>query len=144
MGLQFLIVYSPGSTQKNKKKPKMKTAIAILFVAGLAMASAAAPSKSMPLSYKQTMRVKSIQCDVCKMIVTELDNIILSATTTEELIELVEKLCGSLDSIFPGFGATCDNFVETYLPQIIEGIVNNQLSPASVCQALTLCSARRF
>merc|ERR1711974_100872 len=141
---QFLIVHSPGSTQKNRKNLKMKTSFAVLFIAGLAMASAAAPSKSMPLSYKQTMRAKSIQCDICKMLVTELDNIIISATTSDELIQMVEKLCGSLDSIFPGFGATCDSFVETYLPQIIEGIVNNQLSPASVCQALTLCSARRF
>merc|ERR1739848_314489 len=137
----------PVSRFNQKKTIKMKTAI-ILFVTGLAMASAtssakvAALKKSLPaMSYKQTMKAKSIQCDICKLMVTEIDNIIISATTNEEAIQWIQNLCGSLDGVFPGFGATCNNFVETYLPQIIEGIVNNQLSPSSVCQTLQMCSA---
>ena len=59
--------------------------------------------------------------------------------TLDQLIELIEELRSGIDELFPGAGATCNALVETYLPQIIEGLVNNQLSPASVCATLTLC-----
>merc|ERR1712129_650549 len=116
----------------SKKTKKMK-AIAVLLLAGLALASASAlpkSAKTSPLSsYRQTMKAKGIGCDICTLVVTEID----------KLIELVEELCSGIDGLFPGAGATCNALVETYLPQIIEGLVNNQLSPASVCATLTLC-----
>merc|ERR1712020_609011 len=127
----------------NLKKIKMK-AVLLFVIAGLAMASAMPKTTSLKMTYQQTMKAKSIQCDMCKLLVTQLEDLIFNAQTTDELVQMVEQLCSQLDGVFPGFGATCNSFVETYLPQIIEGIVNNQLSPAAVCQALTLCSARRF
>ena len=63
----------------------------------------------------------------------------MAEQTLDQLIELVEELCFGIDGLFPGAGATCNTLVETYLPQIVEGLVNNQLSPASVCATLTLC-----
>ena len=59
--------------------------------------------------------------------------------TLDQHIELVEGLCPGIDGLFPGAGATCNALVETYLPKIIEGLVNNQLSPVSACATLTLC-----
>ena len=82
---------------------------------------------------------KSIGCDVCTFVVTEIDKLITDDQTEADLIAAVEQLCGGLDAIFPGLGAQCDNLVETYLPQILEGLVQNQLSPSSVCGSLTLC-----
>lgn len=114
-------------------------AVAVLLLVGIAMASAA--SVTPKLTYKQALKAKSIQCDICTFIVTEIDNLLLSGATIDAIIEQVEKLCGSLDGIFPGAGASCNAIVETYLPQIIQGLVENQLSPASVCGALTLCPA---
>ena len=70
---------------------------------------------------------------------TKIDKLIVADQTLDQLIELVEELCSGIDGLFPGAGATCNALVETYLPQIIEGLVNNQLSPASVCATLTLC-----
>merc|ERR1712179_380157 len=67
------------------------------------------------------------------MVVTEIDKLIVAEDTLDSVIELVEELCSSIDGLFPGAGATCDSLVESYLPQIIEGLINNQLSPASVC-----------
>merc|ERR1712018_95571 len=121
---------------------KMKAIIAI-FLCGLAMASALPASKqrSIPMTYRQALKAKTIQCDICTFIVTEIDHILVTDEVTDALIQQVEALCASLDNVFPGAGASCNAIVETYLPQIIEGLVNNQLSPAAVCQALTLCSA---
>merc|ERR1712039_1004112 len=91
------------------------------------------------LSYEQVMKAKGIGCDICTLVVTEIDKLIVADQTLDELIVLVEGLCSAIDGLFPGAGATCNALVESYLPQIVEGLVNNQLSPASVCGLLTLC-----
>merc|ERR1711890_196186 len=125
----------------NLKKIKMKAAL-LIVIAGLAMASALPkPSSqiSLQMTYQQTMKAKSIQCDMCKLLVTQLEDLIFNAQTTDELVQMVEQLCSQLDGVFPGFGATCNSFVETYMPAVIEQI-ENELAPTKVCQALTLCS----
>merc|ERR1711884_163020 len=127
--------------QKNILKMK---AVAVLLLAGLALASASALPKSAKtsparLSYRQAMKAKGIGCDICTLVVTEIDKLIVADQTMDELVVLVEGLCSAIDGLFPGAGATCNALVETYLPQIVEGLVNNQLSPASVCGLLTLC-----
>ena len=117
----------------------MKTTL-IVLLAGLCMASAIPAKKVSPvMTYKQAMRAKSIGCDICTFVVTEIDKILVAAETEQAAIDAIEQLCAQLDSIFPGATASCNALVETYLPQIIEGLVNNQLSPASVCGTLTLC-----
>merc|ERR1711981_654332 len=121
---------------------KMKTIAILLFATcGLTLASALPAKHSLPMTYQQALKAKSIQCDICTFIVTEIDKILVDDQVTDAFIQEVEKLCTSLGSVFPGAVEGCNAIVETYLPQIIEGLVNNQLSPASVCQALTLCSA---
>merc|ERR1712241_1514981 len=120
-------------TKKNILKMK---AVAILLLAGLALASASALPKSAKtsparLSYRQVMKAKGIGCDICTLVVTEIDKLIVADQTMDELVVLVEGLCSAIDGLFPGAGATCNALVETYLPQIVEGLVNNQLSPAS-------------
>ena len=116
---------------------KMK-AVAVLLLASLAMASASAlPKTSHKLSYRQAMKAKGIGCDICTLVVTEIDKLLVEGT--DSVVDLVEELCSGIDGLFPGAGATCNALVESYLPQIIEGLVNNQLSPESVCTLLTLC-----
>ena len=116
---------------------KMK-AVAVLLLASLALASASAlPKTSHKLSYRQAMKAKGIGCDICTLVVTEIDKLLVEGT--DSVVDLVEELCSGIDGLFPGAGATCNALVESYLPQIIEGLVNNQLSPESVCTLLTLC-----
>ena len=114
-------------------------AVAILLLAGLAMTSASALPKAAKtqMTYEQVMKAKGVGCDICTLVVTEIDKLL--AADENSVIEFVEQLCSAIDGLFPGSGATCNALVETYLPQIIEGLVNNQLSPASVCGLLTLC-----
>merc|ERR1712110_1239740 len=119
MGTLSAITSSCGFT-KNSKNLKMK-AVAILLLAGLAMASAMPKAaKTAPvhkLSYEQVMKAKSVGCDICTLVVTEIDKLLAA---DETLDSFVEQLCGAIDGLFPGAGATCNALVETYLPQIIE------------------------
>merc|ERR1711953_443623 len=139
MGVTLSAFSSSGDFTKTKKY-KMK-AVAILLLAGLAMTSASALPKAAKtqLSYEQVMKAKGVGCDICTLVVTEIDKLLAADETLDSVVEFVEQLCSAIDGLFPGSGATCNALVETYLPQIIEGLVNNQLSPASVCGLLTLC-----
>ena len=116
-------------------------AVAVLLLAGLALASASALPKtaktSHTLSYKQAMKAKGIGCDICTLVVTEIDKLLVAGE--DSIIDAAEGICEAVDGLFPGAGATCNALIESYLPQIIEGLVDNQLSPASVCGLLTLC-----
>ena len=120
----------------------MKTTL-IVLIAGLCMASAIPPTKvktnNALRAYQQAMKAKSVGCDICTFIVTEVDNVLIQAETEQAAIDLIEQICAQLDAAFPGATAACNSLVETYLPQIIEGLVNNQLSPASVCGGIGLC-----
>ena len=115
----------------------------IVLLAGLYMASAI-PSYKIKTNairdYEQVVKAKSIRCSICTLVVTEVDNILVQAETEQQAIDLIKHLCATLnDAAIPGIIRTCNNFVETNLPLIIEGLVNNQLSPASVCGGLGLC-----
>merc|ERR1712045_153527 len=137
-----LVPSPPLVTSPTLKNLKMK-AVAVLLLAGLAMASAMPKAaKTAPvhkLSYEQVMKAKSVGCDICTLVVTEIDKLLAADETMDSVVEFVEQLCGAIDGLIPGAGATCNALVESYLPQIIEGLINNQLSPASVCGLLTLC-----
>merc|ERR1711884_117434 len=137
-------IFPSSKFNKNLNNLKMK-AVAVLLLAGLAMTSASALPKTAKsaaphkMSYEAIMKAKGVGCDICTLVVTEIDKLIAADETLDTVVEFVEQACSAIDGLFPGAGATCNALIETYLPQIIEGLVNNQLSPASVCGLLTLC-----
>ena len=79
---------------------------------------------------------RGLGCDLCVVVVGEIDKIIASSETIEGAIEAVGGICDLLgDLIAP----TCHTFIENYLPQIIIYLVEHQLAPRAVCESLTLC-----
>merc|ERR550525_1308355 len=51
----------------------------------------------------------------------------------DEIIQFVENLC-SLLSFDPFLEQICDSIIENNLPEIINGLVNDNLNPSEVCQ----------
>merc|ERR1712083_1253938 len=103
--------------------------IQILLVAALATIAIAEPApKPMP---------KGVARDICKYIVGEIDKQLMDGATLDQIIQALEQICGPLDSIIPGATAACETLIETQLPQIIDQLVHNQLSPDAVCVFLT-------
>ena len=81
---------------------------------------------------------KGLGCDLCVMVVNEIDQLIASSETVDAAIEAVGGICDLLgDLVAP----TCHTFIENYLPQIIIYLVEHQLAPKAVCESLTLCEA---
>merc|ERR1712189_3413 len=80
-----------------------------------------------------------LTCSICVDIVTDLDNFITSDTTEQEIVHFVEQICEALGAILPDLVATCNALVESQLPAIIEGLVNDNLNPREVCNAIAAC-----
>jgi hypothetical protein len=79
---------------------------------------------------------KTWTCDLCVLIVGEIDKIIASAESVDAAIEAIGGLCDALGDLL---APTCHNFIETYLPQIISYLVDHQLAPQAVCESLLFC-----
>merc|ERR1711915_998037 len=65
-----------------------------------------------------------------------IDEFLTSETTENEIVAFVEQLCSALGQIIDGFEATCKFLVESQLPAIIEGLVNDNLKPDQICTDL--------
>ncbi|XP_061195678.1 uncharacterized protein LOC133203893 [Saccostrea echinata] len=77
-------------------------------------------------------QANQIECEICKLLVTEFDNLLQGNKSQEIVIKTVHNLCNALPDAFKKF---CD----AYAPQIIELIVSG-VDPKKVCDDIKLCS----
>lgn len=84
-----------------------------------------------------------------------LDNWITSDKTEQEIIDFFNQICEVLystvrdfscqvfiefaDTLIPGLGPTCTDFLNNNMHGIIESIVHEDLDPEEVCTNLGLC-----
>merc|ERR1712012_803992 len=88
------------------------------------------------------VQTKSLLCDVCVDVVTDVDQWITSDHTIDEIVHVVEGLCDALGMIDASLKDLCISLIESNLPDIINGLVNDNLNPTQVCQSIGACSAR--
>merc|ERR1712179_616151 len=81
----------------------------------------------------------SLTCAICIDLVTDIDEFLTSDTTEQQIVEFVEQLCKALGAILPDFEATCNALVESQLPAIIDGLVNDNLNPQEICTQIAAC-----
>merc|ERR1712136_631372 len=89
---------------------------------------------------KQVEVSSDVSCDVCTFFATELDKLVTTNSTKEEIKDALEKACNILPS--KSFVVECNALVDTYIDQIIEEIESG-LSPKNICGAsgLGLCTS---
>merc|ERR1711878_194671 len=104
----------------------MKPLVVLLFLAG------ASQSRG---------QEKSLLCDVCVDVVTDIDEFLTSDTTIDEILKFVEGICHALGAIDPTLEALCVSLVEAQLPEIITGLVEDNLNPSEVCSSIGACPA---
>jgi len=79
-------------------------------------------------------------CTVCIDIVTDIDSWLTSDTTEDQIVEWMFGLCEKLgDILSPDLVQVCEVVLGAELPNIIDNIVNNNLNPREVCQAIGSC-----
>merc|ERR1712080_748776 len=78
-------------------------------------------------------------CDICIQAVTAFDEWLTEDSTEAEIVHQVEQICAAISSIVPE--AMCKSMIESQLPSIIDGLVNDYLKPKDICVAITACSS---
>nr|CAB3260858.1 uncharacterized protein LOC100176110 [Phallusia mammillata] len=75
-------------------------------------------------------------CELCNVIAQELEHLLESTSTEEEIISVVEKVCTIIPSQYE---SECDSLIEQYGSTIIELLVNLE-PPEKLCALLGLCT----
>merc|ERR1712165_250203 len=91
------------------------------------------------LSQAANKQPKDLLCDVCIDVVTDIDEWLTSDQTMEDIIHFVEGLCSALGAIDPTLETLCKSLIEAQLPDIISGLVDDNLNPAEVCASIGMC-----
>ena len=98
-------------------------------------------------------------CTVCIDIVTDIDSWLTSDTTEDQIVEWMFGFCEVTSHLFeeqcynddisppqklgdilsPDLVQVCEVVLGAELPNIIDNIVNNNLNPREVCQAIGSC-----
>lgn len=82
---------------------------------------------------------KSLPCDICKMVVTEVGNLLKKNDTQEEILHYLEKTCEWIHE--SSLSASCKEVVDSYLPVILDMIKGEMSDPGEVCSSLNLCQS---
>merc|ERR1712203_1195185 len=106
-----------------KRTNKMKAALFLL-------SALVASSQAVPKSRNE------LTCSICIDIITDLDNFITSDTTEDQIVQFFNELCHTLGSLLgASIEQQCNALMESQLPAIIDGLVNDNLNPQQVCNS---------
>jgi len=75
-------------------------------------------------------------CAICEFALTQIDNMLGTNATEEEIIQTVEGICKRLPGTLKD---QCDSFIDAYGDMIVQYLVQ-QLDPRQVCSELELCA----
>merc|ERR1719510_865673 len=81
----------------------------------------------------------ALTCTLCKSFITQVENAVTDPTNEANVANELKKVC---EVIFPNNmdnQNNCKNTIDTYLPQIIDSLINNYGNPEAVCTSLSAC-----
>ncbi|CAB4063052.1 PSAP [Lepeophtheirus salmonis] len=104
----------------------------LVLLALVAVASAATVSKDQLIE-------KSIKCDLCKYLITKVNESVLTQDNADQVIEKVEEICAQAQEVSSFLGETCTSFVNDVLKPKIEDLLAGKQEPEKVCKELEMC-----
>jgi len=86
-------------------------------------------------------QMKSVPCELCKEVLTVVEQLLKDNATESELLGYLEKACQLIPD--EGLTAECKEMVDSYYPILI-GIITGELDdPTVVCSAMGLCRSQQ-
>ncbi|XP_056386684.1 prosaposin [Hyla sarda] len=83
--------------------------------------------------------VKSVPCDLCKEVMTIVENFLKDNTTQSEILAYLDKACELIPD--PSLSSQCKELVGEYYPIVLNIIEEELGNPSVVCSALHLCTS---
>merc|ERR1711973_135577 len=115
----------------NRSKMLSSLIISLLISSSLAMVQPRDLLKKGP-------EPKDLLCDICIDVITDLDQWLTSDTTEDQIVEWIEQVCDLLSALVPE--AICKSLIESQIPAIIDGLVNDNLNPQELCGSIGACT----
>merc|ERR1712112_141191 len=107
-----------------------------LFFSSLLISSSLALVQPLPREFQP--ETKDLLCDICIDVITDLDQWLTSDTTEDQIVEWIEQVCDLLSAFVPE--AICKSLIESQIPAIIDGLVNDNLNPQELCSSIGACT----
>merc|ERR1712018_939065 len=107
-----------------------------LFFSSLLISSSLALVQPLPRELQP--EPKDLLCDICIDVITDLDQWLTSDTTEDQIVEWIEQVCDLLSALVPE--AICKSLIESQIPAIIDGLVNDNLNPQELCGSIGACT----
>jgi len=82
---------------------------------------------------------QSTGCSLCQLIMQYVETYVSQNQTEQEIIQKLEAFCANI----PLFGPECDSIVSSYLPSMIQWIINKEPPPV-FCATVRVCGAPRL
>ncbi|KAJ8248200.1 hypothetical protein GJAV_G00239440 [Gymnothorax javanicus] len=86
-------------------------------------------------------QVKSVPCDLCKEVITVVDQLLKENDTQSEVLGYLEKACELIPD--QGISSECKDMVDSYYPILMDIITGELDDPAAVCGALGVCQSQQ-
>ncbi|KAJ8359841.1 hypothetical protein SKAU_G00163660 [Synaphobranchus kaupii] len=86
-------------------------------------------------------QVKSVPCDLCKEVLTVVDQLLKDNATEGEILGYLEKVCQLIPD--EGLASECKEMVDSYYPVLISIITGALDDPGVACGAIGLCSTQQ-
>jgi len=98
------------------------------------------PAKQQTTPLKTTTPVKeSPVCEVCELMVAQLDSALSDKSTQNEIEFALKQVCNYLPA---SYQTECESMVQEYTPMMIEYLIK-EASPKQLCEMLKLCPAKQ-
>ncbi|KAN0009644.1 hypothetical protein ACTFIU_006941 [Dictyostelium citrinum] len=75
-----------------------------------------------------------IECTICDFALKEVEGYLQNSETETEILNEVDKAC----DLFGGLKSTCVSLANSYIPQLISALENNQ-NPDTICAEIKAC-----
>jgi len=129
----FVATYAPQIITWLENKEPPSTICAQLGVCSSAR-SQLVRSKAVK-TLKDKRNVEQGACQICQLVVTYVENLLQQNNTVQQIEQKVDAMCALLPSPINNL---CTSIVNSYLPQLIQWIVNKE-DPQAFCSSVDLC-----
>ncbi|KAM9964205.1 hypothetical protein ACTFIW_005866 [Dictyostelium discoideum] len=75
-----------------------------------------------------------VECTICDFALKEVEGFLQNSETETEILNQVDKAC----DLFGGLKSTCVSLANSYIPQLITALENNQ-NPDTICAEIKAC-----
>merc|ERR1711971_1288302 len=123
----------PGQVEHRVLRANRSNMLTLFFSSSLALVH------PRDLLQDQGPEPKDLLCDICIDVITDLDQWLTSDSTEDQIVEWIEQVCDLLSALVPE--AICKSLIESQIPAIIDGLVNDNLNPRELCSSIGACSA---